>query len=763
MKAPLLILLLSENDSMVRWLATESEVWYAIAHHSHRRIQQTTAIQGEISVGTGGVTEAFKQRVVMPVMQINQQTRHVLGHELVHAFQYRVLIDGGSAGSPEYSPAMSISATDEIVYSYFKNNAYSVYYAKSSDFTGTIVDAGSVNFDAAMLPPPIFRNTIRSFAALNVNGAEIQDFGGQIAYITRKAASTGEPRCRIFHIFSRIHTNEFEDFGYGEELSVHTIKCALFTNKLDVFVAYPFNRLQMELGAAVVNIDLRKYNRYKPVTIAARLYSYSRFGSNENALYPFYIGYPYLIRGYESGDFDRNGKVRNLDLTGIGTAIFNFERLAWSKGNKVVWSSDDRPIIPLKDDTGNVIVNPDTNLPEMGYDPNYKIPVMSAGVSLRIICSELWFWKAINYAFFLSSRRILNPDVRSEFTPGCSIKIDEENKTAAVYLKCRSGTLAIGRGGHNIKLAGKLTGLTKSMCIVRMTNSDEDVDSKNSATKIEGWVIDELKRVGLDTANLSFSSEKSLNAPEEPTPVKAEIPEEKNPAEESSASYRYEDRRKIGSGQLEAPKETVVPQVQKPAEPAKPKVEEVKQEVQAVKKEEVKPAEPAKPTTSPDDVIRARAESLSGPKVIETQAQAYERSEYRWRTTRIRIEAETSTVGKPSKAVKGGITRVTEDRVITKTVPVIIRATEVQVTIRATEVQEITRKQEDHQKKKSRIQIKATLARLSGAGKSGKFAQRAKLPPVRKRDEVAHHAEEAALEQENDGQCIESNRVCYGK
>src|SRR5690606_26180632 len=64
---------------------------------NHPEFQQTTTVQGEIGVGTGGVTEAFKTRVVMPVMQINHQTRHVLGHELVHAFQYRVLMEGGDS------------------------------------------------------------------------------------------------------------------------------------------------------------------------------------------------------------------------------------------------------------------------------------------------------------------------------------------------------------------------------------------------------------------------------------------------------------------------------------------------------------------------------------------------------------------------------------------------------------------------------------------------------------------------------------------
>ncbi|RQP13606.1 MAG: tolB protein precursor, partial [Parapedobacter sp.] len=102
-----------QNDTVVRWLAKEAEVWYelhqqvfrdtflrknpVILYSNHPEFQQTTAIQGEISVGTGGVTEAFKNRVVFPVMQINHQTRHVLGHELVHAFQYRVLIEGGDS------------------------------------------------------------------------------------------------------------------------------------------------------------------------------------------------------------------------------------------------------------------------------------------------------------------------------------------------------------------------------------------------------------------------------------------------------------------------------------------------------------------------------------------------------------------------------------------------------------------------------------------------------------------------------------------
>ncbi|SJN26299.1 Transcription termination protein NusA [Sphingobacterium faecium PCAi_F2.5] len=80
-----------------------------------------------------------------------------------------------------------------------------------------------------------------------------------------------------------------------------------------------------------------------------------------------------------------------------------------------------------------------------------------------------------------------------------SIKIDEENKTAAVYLKSDQVSLAIGRGGHNIKLAGKLTGY--EIDVYRENDEfDEDVDIEEFSDEIESWVIDQLKRVGLDSA-----------------------------------------------------------------------------------------------------------------------------------------------------------------------------------------------------------------------------------------------------------------------
>lgn len=80
-----------------------------------------------------------------------------------------------------------------------------------------------------------------------------------------------------------------------------------------------------------------------------------------------------------------------------------------------------------------------------------------------------------------------------------SIKLDEENGTAAVYLKPDQVSLAIGRGGHNIKLAGKLTGY--EIDVYRENDEiEEDVDIEEFADEIDSWIIDELKRVGLDSA-----------------------------------------------------------------------------------------------------------------------------------------------------------------------------------------------------------------------------------------------------------------------
>jgi transcription termination/antitermination protein NusA len=80
-----------------------------------------------------------------------------------------------------------------------------------------------------------------------------------------------------------------------------------------------------------------------------------------------------------------------------------------------------------------------------------------------------------------------------------SIKIDEAGKRAEVYLKPDQVSLAIGKGGHNIKLASRLTGY--EIDVYRDTDIDqEDVDLEEFADEIESWIIDELKNIGCDTA-----------------------------------------------------------------------------------------------------------------------------------------------------------------------------------------------------------------------------------------------------------------------
>ena len=82
-----------------------------------------------------------------------------------------------------------------------------------------------------------------------------------------------------------------------------------------------------------------------------------------------------------------------------------------------------------------------------------------------------------------------------------SIKINEETKRAEVFLKLEEVSKAIGRGGHNIKLAGQLTGY--ELDVIREGNiaeEEDDVELTEFSDEIDGWVIDEFAKIGLDTA-----------------------------------------------------------------------------------------------------------------------------------------------------------------------------------------------------------------------------------------------------------------------
>ena len=102
-----------------------------------------------------------------------------------------------------------------------------------------------------------------------------------------------------------------------------------------------------------------------------------------------------------------------------------------------------------------------------------------------------------------------------------SITVDEENHKAEVYLKPEEVSLAIGRGGLNIKLASMLTEYTIDVFReVDANEADEDIYLDEFADEIDQWVIDAIKGIGLDTAKAV------LNAPREMLVEKADLEEE---------------------------------------------------------------------------------------------------------------------------------------------------------------------------------------------------------------------------------------------
>lgn len=91
-----------------------------------------------------------------------------------------------------------------------------------------------------------------------------------------------------------------------------------------------------------------------------------------------------------------------------------------------------------------------------------------------------------------------------------NIQIDNERKRVAVYLKPDQVSLAIGKGGMNIKLAGKLVSMELDVFRdIEGEEDEEDVDLSEFSDEIEDWVLDEFRKIGLDTAKsvLAISKE----------------------------------------------------------------------------------------------------------------------------------------------------------------------------------------------------------------------------------------------------------------
>ncbi|WP_428331762.1 DPP IV N-terminal domain-containing protein [Mucilaginibacter sp.] len=483
----------------------------------------------------------------------------------------------GICGITEYSPALSISANNDIVYSYYRAQKYALYNAKASQFTATPVDGGDINFNVAMLPPsrsvgvdlinsnlnnylaypkipvdsiknvpykPQFkmdylassgigasvsqygtglssgvqgvfsdilgRNQIYAGAAVN---GEIYDFGAQFTYINQQGrwniggtvshipfqtanynlvpttfkvngntVPATEQRFDLIRIFQDqaaiftsypITKKTRVEFGTGiaryyyrvdrystiydstgsildytkkhisnsaynadptntnfslTPFTIFNVNTALVGDNSFFGVASPLNgyryRLQAEYDFGTYQyfaptIDLREYVRVAPVTFAARLYGYGRFGNTGN-LYQLYLGYPFLIRGYEAQTFYNNNSKKPTNnftidqLSGNRIAVANFEirlpftgperlsqikskilftelnlffdaGLAWNAGDKIEFKSN--PTIlgskPLLDLAGHQETDPTSGAP-LTQTVYSRVPATSAGISLRI-------------------------------------------------------------------------------------------------------------------------------------------------------------------------------------------------------------------------------------------------------------------------------------------------------------------------------------------------------------------------------------------
>jgi Tol biopolymer transport system component len=458
----------------------------------------------------------------------------------------------GISGITEYSPALSVSKNDDILYSYYRAQKYTIYNAKAADFKAKEVGVQELNFDAAALPPAksvgvniinanlnnferferIPKDSIRTiaykpkfkldylssngvgasvgrfgtglssgiqgvfsdilgrnqiFATAAVNG-EIYDFGGQVAYVNQQSRiNWGVVGSHIPYVSGQVSAAVENLPGVGQTYIENYDIIRTFEDQFSVFASYPFSRnhrfeagsgisrysyridrysnyydygsgypigndrkklsrddaaafygvffdpfTTVQLNAAFVGdnsfsgmtgpldgfryrlgienyqgdyklnaitADARRYVRLKPITLAGRIYTYTRIGRDENRLYQMYAGYGYLIRGYDANSFYRNGTASNTgpgefdinQLVGSRIAVANFEiRLPFTGPEKLAaveskFLFSDLNVffdMGLAYDNDSKVAFRSSPRTINGYME--RIPAMSAGVSLRV-------------------------------------------------------------------------------------------------------------------------------------------------------------------------------------------------------------------------------------------------------------------------------------------------------------------------------------------------------------------------------------------
>jgi Tol biopolymer transport system component len=162
-----------EEEVAARDAARMAERWYArltrvlehefeerqplILYASHPHFQQTVALGGDIGEGTGGVTEAFKQRIIMPVANSYEETDHVLGHELVHAFQYDISGFGRAGGGLEEAarrfnvPGWFVEGMAEYL-SVGPVDPHTAMWLRDAALTGRIPTVEQLTYDPSFFP-----------------------------------------------------------------------------------------------------------------------------------------------------------------------------------------------------------------------------------------------------------------------------------------------------------------------------------------------------------------------------------------------------------------------------------------------------------------------------------------------------------------------------------------------------------------------------------------------------------------------------------